>query len=372
MTTYTQNINTLSTIAVDTMTKDLANLVNSSGEKLLKHISAKGRIFVVNDAEKLKHPVLYGAGEATTYYDGALMDPSASFGGDTNNLGSAAQEHMKYAQFMLHTATRNINFPQAMPSGDIIPYVSNVMKVNMMDILNREENLFVRGEDSGTGDEAANGAITGDDGAPSTSIPASLAGVIVDGSTSVFGGIDADTHTHWAPQRVESTGGGNCSKLLEDLQTAILQSGFSEVERPDLVLTTQGVYEAFIDLLRAKSQINDAVIANLGTTSQLPFAGVMVDWSRYLASDVVWDNAGTPAAELPIIGINSNSLRLNVVAGGGVSEGSLGFIQKVGETAKHPLLPQLFDRVQYKRCWSVDAGRRSFFQIGSVTSTATA
>jgi hypothetical protein len=399
MTSYTQTINTLSTIALDTMTTDMANLVNESGEKFLKHISSKGRIFVVNDAEKLKHPVLYGSGESTTYYDGADLTPAT--GDSNNNLGSDAQEHMKYAQFMLYAATRNINFPQAMPAGNLIPYVSNVMKVNMMDILNSEENIFVRGEETGTGTEVCHGAgnFTGENDTAGTSwnesyLPASLAGVVnpyqqvaVDAGAeagtnnyAVFGGLDGGDHPHWNPTRFGSAGdSGKCDKLLEDVQKAILNASFSEMERPDLFMTTQGIYEVFLDLLRAKSQINDGVLANLGTTSQIPFAGSMIDWSRYLDADVVWDFDYTDtggggddrSTQYPLIGINSNSLRLNVVAGGGVSETSLGFVQKVGGTQKHPLIPQVFDRVQYKRCWSVDGGRRSFVTVGGISDLAT-
>lgn len=392
MTTYTQTVNTLSTVALDTMTKDLTNLINEGGEKMLKHMAAKGRIFMVNDAEKLKHPVAYGTGEATTYFQ------ADTFAGVAGSLETAAQEHLKYAQFLLHAATKNINYPQAMPAGNLIPYVTNTMRANMMGILNEEENVFMRGENSGTGTEVIQGAITGDNGDGGTyqtsNLPASLAGVVnpykgveEDGDAvagpdnyATFGGLDGNDHSHWNPLRVATTGGGNASKILEDLQTAILNASFSETERPDLFMTTQGIYEAFIDLLRAKSRINDGVIADLGTTSQIPFAGSMVDWSRYLDADKIWDFDWTEgsssgddrATEFPVIGINSNSLRLNTVAGGGVSEESLGFVQKVGSTQLHAQLTNLFDRVQWKRCWSVDGGRRSFVTIGGITDSASA
>ena len=93
----------------------------------------------------------------------------------------------------------------------------------------------------------------------------------------------------------------------------------------------------------------------------------MVDWSRYLDADGLYDISGGVAADHPIIGINTNSLRLNVVAGGGVNDDSLGFVQKVGGTQKHAAKANIFDRVQYKRCWSLDGGRRSFFQIEGAT-----
>jgi len=395
VTTYNQTIDTLSTVALDTMTKDMANLINEGGEKMLKHMAAKGRIFMVNDAEKLKHPVIYGTGEATTYFPSDEMDGDPS----TNNLAATAQEHMKYAQFLMPAATKNINYPQAMPAGNVIPYVTNVMRANMMGILNEEESLFIRGESSGSGAELIHGAITGDDVGDDgtfsdTYKPCTLSAVVnpyasqaIDGAGesgtgnyAIFAGLDGGTHAHWNPQRFGSAGSsGKCDKLLEDVQKAILIAGFSEVERPDLFMTTQGVYEAFLDLLRGKSQINDTLLANLGTTSMIPFAGTAVDWSRYLDADVIWDfdfdDSGSSgedrSVQHPLIGINTSSLRLNTVAGGGVSEEKLGFVQKVGNTQTHPTKTNLFDRVQWKRQWSVDGGRRSFVTVGGITSTAT-
>jgi len=393
MTDYTQAVNTLSTIALDTMTKNLADLVNDSGEKYLKHISDRGRIFVVNDAEKLSHPVLFGAGEATTYYDATTMAPAVS---DTwNNLGSASGEIMKHALFTMHTATRNINYPQAMPAGNMIPFVSNFLKVNMRDILRREENLALFGDDSGA-TVVPTGAFTGDDDAEAYT-PMSLRAILdpyLDGKADddnnqadavyrTLGGLgeadlSADAFAEWLPNRfatADATGGD----LIEDLQHAVLMASYSGTEAPDLVMTTSQVYEKFLDLLRAKTQINDKVILNLGTESAIPFAGMMVDWSRMLTKSAGWDMdymetddegstwTGTAVAEHPVLGINTQSLRMNVVTGGGISDEKLGFIQKVGETQKHPLLPNIFDRIQYKRCWSFDNGRRSMFSIGGFT-----
>ena len=395
MASYSQTIDTLSTVALDTMTTDLANLVNEGGEKMLKTMSAKGRIFVVNDSEKIKHAVMHGTGETTTYFPADELDGAPS----TNNLAATAQEHLVYAQFLMPAATKNINYMQAMPAGNLVPYVSTVIKANMMGILNEEENLFIRGESSGTGTEVIHGAITGDDAGDSgtwsdTYKPITLSAVVnpyaqvpIDGggesgtgNYATFANIDGGTYSHWNPQRVGSAGdSGKCDKLLEDVQNAILVAGFSETERPDLFWTSQGVYESFLDLLRAKSRINDGLLANLGTTSMIPFAGAAVDWSRYLDADVIWDfdfndtggGGDDRSTQHPLIGMNTSSLRLNVVAGGGVTDEKLGFIQKVGSTQTHPTKTNLFDRVQWKRQWSVDGGRRSFVTIGGITNTAT-
>jgi len=364
---YTQKINNLTTVAIDEATSDLANLVTEGGEKVLRKMQSSGRIFVVNDAEKVKHPVLYGSG-STGYFDPASPLTGVT-SDDTNALNVAADEILAYAQFHLYSATRNINYPQAMPAGDVIPYISSTIKMNMMDILNKEEKLFLCGIDTGlAGTEARNYPLVGDE-ADTAPLPMSVGALIYSadtGSTTKFAGIDQDAadFAHWAPQLVNCAAADpSATQWFEALDSAILTSSFSDTERPDWILTTKQCYTDLLTKLRALSQINDAVLANLGTTDEIPYAGCMIDWSRYLAKDNIWDVTGSSNAECPILGLNTNSLRLNVVAGGGVNEDSLGFVQKVGATQKHAAKANIFDRVQYKRNWSVDGGRRSFFQI---------
>jgi len=362
---YTQKIDTLTTVAIDEATKDLANLVTEGGEKMLKKMQSKGRIFVVNDAEKVKHPVLFGSGD-TLYFDPDNLSGAT----DTDALNSAANEILGFAQFMMCSGTRNINYPQAMPAGNFIPYISSTIKMHMMDILNKEEKLFLRGEDSGSGTEAVKGCLASDTGYAAGN-PFSLPALIQNDSANRFAGIEwNDTDmAHWRPgHQVTAAADLNSIALWgAELDEAIQNASYSETERPDWILTTQTAYTELLAALRAASVINDGVLANLGTTSEVPYAGSMVDWSRYLDADGLYDISGGVAADHPIIGINTNSLRLNVVAGGGVAEEKLGFVQKIGSTQTHSDRTNLFDRVQYKRCWSLDGGRRSCFSIEGVT-----
>jgi len=377
---YTQKIDSLTTVAIDEATRDLANLVNEGGEKLLKKVQSKGRIFVVNDAEKVKHPVLYGSG-TTLYFDPDSMGGTTDYssGGTDEALGYTANEIMSFAQFHMYSATRNINYPQAMPAGNFIPYVSNSIKMHMMDILQKEELMFLRGTDTvPLGGYAVRGPNVGDDGATAGK-PMTVAGLLNADNSITFAGIDVGTGSgdfeQWRPTLVDGAGvtGGSATPSTiahfgPALDLAILNSSFSETERPDWILTTKTMYTNVLTALRAASQINDAVLANLGTTEQVPYAGCMIDWSRYLDEGDTWDGTGGSGTECPVLGINTNSLRLNVVAGGGVSDDSLGFVQKVGSTQTLPTRTNLFDRVQYKRCWSIDGGRRSFFHIEGWTN----
>jgi len=377
---YAQKIDTLTTVAIDEATSDLANLVNEGGEKLIKKMQSNGRIFVVNDAEKVKHPVMYGSG-STLYFnpDSLGGETTGGDGSTTDALGYTANEIMSFAQFQMYSATRNINYPQAMPAGNFIPYVSNAIKMHMMDILQKEELMFLRGTDTiPLGGYVARGPLAGDDGATDGK-PMTVAGLLNADDSMTFAGIDVGTGSgdfeQWRPTLVNGAGvtGGDAdpdtiAEFGPALDLAILNASYSETERPDWILTTKGQYTNILSALRAASQINDAVLANLGTTEQVPYAGCMIDWSRYLDESTVWDVSAGVGTESPVLGINTNSLRLNVVAGGGVSDEKLGFVQKVGTTQTLPTRTNIFDRVQYKRCWSIDGGRRSFFQIEGWTN----
>ena len=369
--TYSQKIDTLTTVAIDEATKDLANLVSEGGEKLLKKLQSSGRIFVVNDAEKVKHPVLYGSG-TSQYFDPDTLAPSSGTG-----LGTDADEILAFAQFHMLAATRNINYPQAMPTGNFIPYVSSAIKMHMMDILNKEEKLYLVGNDDGS-TYTRTGCLTSDS-RTTTGKPMSAAALHETANSLTFAGIDVGTGSgdfeKWRPTVVNGAGvtGGSATPTTvahfgPALDEAILNASFSETERPDWILTTQSMYTNILGALRSVSRINDAVLANLGTTSEVPYAGVLIDWSRYLAENSVWDMSDQSGTETPVLGINTNSLRLNVVAGGGVSDDKLGFVQKVGSTQTHAAVTNIFDRVQYKRCFSIDNGRRSFFQIEGWTN----
>lgn len=373
---YDQTIDTMVTTALDTVTRDPANLLTDSGEKFLKAAAAKGRLFMVNDAENIRHPVLYDDGESTTYYAPDSL-------GISGNLGAVAKEILTQALFTMQAATRNINFPQSQPSGNMIDYVSSVVKANMMKILNEEECLFVRGVNTATGTEEQISPFSGDTNYGSTRQPMSLADLLCNGSgtpAEIFANLRSDAldvgtaNTNWATQQVDATSVTGGVTIFTDMQKCILQSGFSEVERPTDFYCSQTFYEFFLAQMRKLGALPDPVQANLGRESAIPFGGITIDWSRYLEKDAIWDGkavSGSTAQE-PVFGINWNSLRLNLVRSGGVSGDSLGFIRTIGGMQPHPTTTTLFKRIEWKRQWSIDKGRRSFVNLNLLTGTLAA
>ena len=144
--TYNQTLDTMVSTALETYSRDPINALTDSGEKFLKQAATSGRVFVVNDAETVRHPILYGHGESSSLY---TPDVVTGIPDGVNNLAAAASEVLTQALFFLQAGTRNINFPQSQPAGNLIDYVSTVIKANMMSIFNEEEILFTQGIASG-------------------------------------------------------------------------------------------------------------------------------------------------------------------------------------------------------------------------------
>ncbi|UCC74609.1 MAG: hypothetical protein JSV86_08685 [Gemmatimonadota bacterium] len=365
-------LDTMVSTALDTYSKDPINALTDSGEKFLKAAASQGRVFVVNDAEAVRHPIMYDGGEDSTLYTPDNVD------GVQGNLSEEATEILTHCRFELQAGTRNINFPQSQPPGNLIDYVSNVVKANMMEILNEEEILFVRGRASRDLDPASisvlRGAFPGD-GSYTAGIPTSLGGVLYNSSTpsptadgtttdEAYAAIKTNDVAKWQPYHVQATGTDH-GGLFGDLQKAILYATYSETERPTHVYVALDTFEKMLDLLRESAALPDPVRTDMGKEGTIAFGGITMDWSRYLRKEATWDviepEAGTDS--YPILGVNWNSLRLNTVRAGGIGDGSIGFIRQIGEMQPHPLKTNLFKRIEWKRQWSVDNGRRSFFTI---------
>ena len=367
----TYDLDNMVTTAIDTMSTDPVNMLTDSGEKFLKTAAQRGRMFVVNDAENVRHTLIYNGRNATVNYVPDNVTGVA--------LSAVATEVVTQSLWALNASSRNINFPQSQPSGNVMDYVATVVKANMMEILNQEEALFVRGVADPTGTEALNAPHPGDDDY-NTALPMSLPSLVWSSSGShgtatseEFAGIKVSEVAKWAAHQGNGTVTGSspnqiASDLMGDFQKAALNASYSDVERPTHIYTSLVMFEKFLAELRADAALPDPVHANLGLEGTATFAGMTVDWSRYLNWDVVWDPAASSfVAEHPVLGINWNSLRLNVVRAGGIESDKVGFIRQIGGLQPHPALTNLFKRLEWKRCWSLDNGRRSFFKISDYT-----
>ena len=420
--TYSRKLDTLASMSLDTRTSDVHSTVSDFGEKFIKSLNNKGRVFVVNDAEGLRHPVAGTGSEPITYFTPDNMGDAAAATGGAYAFETTAKDPLSQIQFTMPVAAININFPQAMPSGDLVSYVDTRIDMTMRDLFNREENLLMFGEKNNSGVSAYRSPFYGDatyglddgDGGSSVEtyeqtaytagLPSNLPSFFMGGTTEsgckvgtgptsydasalLFAGIKltdfcADSASPTAaeilkydqPLKYATTATGDVDLLddasgrliMDDLQTAILKSTYSEIERPTDIWTTLSCFTKFIDYLRKDGALPDPVRANMGKEGTIPFGGLAIDWHRYLADDCIWNPASATDTDTatPLLGINFNSLRLNLVKrGGGMPHDEVGMFESVGEMELAHQLPILYKRVQWKRQLSWDHGRRSSFMI---------
>ena len=240
---YTRTIDTLFSVATDTVSGDPVNLINQGGEKLLPELAAKGRIFMVNDAKQVSHPVLHqdGGGAIVDYLPGVITGTTAG-----QSLDNVAKEILTHAKFDMIASSRNISFPQDMPAGNQLDYMVNLVKSSGIGIFQREEALVM----TGSADAASVNQFSPMDGdalfasSAATRRPMSLLGLVAAGTTKSgesgdinqtnesFAGLTVDEFSHWAPQYVQTSGYSSDANTISaaefeaDIQKAILQCTF--------------------------------------------------------------------------------------------------------------------------------------------------
>jgi len=371
-TTDLRTLNTMISATLDTYSGDPVNFVNEAGEKVMKKMAAAGRIFAVNDAERVEHPVMHGTdGEAWSRYAGD------DYAGTAATLGVAQNEIITKALFTIKDATKNLNIPQNLigrPSTLAQTEIQYLVKRAMMEIYQEEEMWFLLGVGTSGGTQTVQDPFSADANYSASAGSMSALGLLTTGQITAgdkFANIDADPtgdgDAAWAPQvfQASSATAASLDGFIGDIQNTVIQlSKYGGLERPTHGLSTIDWYNKFVEALRAKTVINDTVIRNLGVESEIPFAGMMFDYSAHLVKDALWntDGSNTNVAEIPCMFLNLNSLRLNLVYGGSMDEGG-GFVKKKSSLAPHPQKTTFFTRLHYRYCWSVDNGRRSMGQL---------
>tara|TARA_R110002020_G_scaffold98582_3_gene234533 strand:+ start:820 stop:2007 length:1188 start_codon:yes stop_codon:yes gene_type:complete len=386
---YSRDIDTLFSVASDTVSGDPVNLINAAGEKLLPELAAKGRIFMVNDAKQVSHPVVHADG------GGAIVDyvVDANNGGTAagHTLDNAAKEILSHAKFDMIASSRNISFAQDMPAGNQLDFMVELLKSNGVGIFQREESLLLTGGTDGGATVASNAPCSVDTNFKSgatTRAPMSILGLMAAGTTlggdasdgdetdESFAGLKVDDVPHWEPQRLIHTGASgstaaaiNTTELEDTLQKLILQCTFSGVESPDTILCGTSAYEHLLKAARTRLSPTHLMENQGYGTESFMFAGCKVIRHRMLEfTDVKYDRAEGNTECYPIHLLNLKSLRMNIVKQDmNIGEG-FGFLSSPIEGVfPHPTTTNLFKRVGWKRCYSLDNGRRSFGSIDLIS-----
>jgi len=335
----------------------------------------------IRDTEEIKTPLLHQDGGNTIV--GHAMD---NFGAGAT-LATTSKEILTQARFSTAAWTRNVAFPGAMPAGDEVDYMTALFSSAAYGAADHIESSILLGNTTFDGDapvaRAPHSLDTDWDG--TNFLGMSLLGLVSSGTTKTgvsgdidqsdeaFGGIKVADAAKWAPGVQSGTANG--STLIADIDNFVRDLDYGNLERPTHVWVGNSVFEQLIQLLRDDAALNEPMRANLGYGSNsFPIGDITVHRHRNLdTKDELWDLSAGATAEYPILFLNYNSLRMNVVMQGLYSADdsqetpAIGFMKTYPGIFPVPTTTNWFKRVETKFSWSLDAGRRSCGQLEGIT-----
>ena len=389
-----QVLDTLFLSTANTLTTDPAWLVHDKGDKFLRTAAERGRVFKeISDADDVEHLLTTGNTQANQwkYYKGS-REASGNAAMTSPTLGALGQDGIwAMARSTILDTASNFVIPEDLhlrPIQKQIDTMSALLERHMSEFYREQEAYAVLGDSAATDTPVPLAPYKGDTDFPASyGTPAfSLLGLFASGSEmaetsqytdtsdEAYMSVKVNDAAEWNPylDAVDNDLGSGKTALATNGQTVYeyIQKYIIEISRygPGEMVTdwmvTKAMYEELLKYLRGKTNLNDSILANLATTTQLPIGGTMLDFHHWLdGTQTQWDigsldlGAGTAVATHPIIGINWNSLRFNMVYGEANQDSWLTPISdfQVGETTTW-----MYKRLHSRSCWSLDNGRRSF------------
>lgn len=377
---YNRSLDTLATAAADDASSKLIQIFSDGGNRLLESLAANGRIMQVKDTEEIVTPLLFqDGGDAIV---GHALD---NFGGST--LALASKEILQQARYTMAAWSRNVAFSPTMPTGDQVNYMTALFTSAARGAADHIESSLLLGNTTFDGDNPVRRApFSGDADWDGTNfLGMSLYGLVASGteksglvadldkSDEAFAGVTVDNSPKWAP--TVQSGTANGSTLIADIDNFVRDADFGNIERPTHVWVGTSVFEQIIDLLRTGANLVNSMDSNLGYGSNtIPIGDIKVHRHRHLdTKDILWDLTAGATAEYPIIFLNYNSFRMNVVAQGLYSASdsqetpAVGFMKSYPGIFPDPTSTDWFKRVECKFSYSLEAGRRSMGQLEGIT-----
>lgn len=379
---------------INTMTADTAWCVDDNGEKLIKKLANRGRVFnEVNDANEIEHALAVGAVPANSwkYYRGSREASGDQTMGSASSLALSQEGVFAPARSTIQDVASNFSIPQDLlkrPVQNALNVVEAAVKRHMKSFFREQEAYLTLGiSTDGTTlgslaphltDDAFNGYTNGPsfsllglmlEGAGGTAAGAGAQYATEAATTRKFMGVDVATEAEWAPYHdvVDNDAGSGKTALATNGQTVyeyiqkyiIAVSRYGTGEMVTDWLVTTDMYEEVLKYMRSLSRNNDVLLNNLATTSEIPISGTMMDFHHFLKSDTEWDlgSVTTEVGVHPILGLNLDSLRMNLVYG---SANESSWLSPLSDFQPAEDSTWFFKRLHSRSCFSLDNGRRSF------------
>lgn len=383
-----QILDTLFLSTANTLTTDPAWLVNDRGEKMVRKAAERGRVFKeISDADDVEHLLTTGTtGSNWKYYSGSRSTVAGMPAmGSNSELTTAQNGIWAMARSTILDVASNFVIPEDLAQRPVqkqIDTMTALLERHLNEFYREQEAYLVLGASADGGDPDALAPYKGDMDFAGTgtaySIPSfSLLGLLSSGTDMTgaqygdlgaqsFMDVAGDDAAEWVPYQDAvddgakvslATNGQTVYEYIQKFIIALARYGPGE-QVTDWMCTTT-MYEEILKYMRGKANINDTLLANLATTTEIPISGTMLDFHHFLAANANWDIGSTTSAEAvhPLIGINWNSLRFNMVYGE-ANEGS--WLTPISDFQVSEDSTWMYKRLHSRSCWSLDGGRRSF------------
>jgi len=372
----TQTLDTLINAVAEHQSVTLPQIFSDSGEYLLADVTRKGRLFVIPDRVQITQPLLYQAGGGTVF---AHVHDDFGDKSSASDLDLESKDIIGNAKFTLSVYTQNVTYPASMPVGENYNYMNELFRSVSIQRAYEMESMFWLGRTDGVGaTPVVKNPYDGDatTGWSSTIRSMSCLALVKDqGADETFAGIDQDSAAKWAPG-LFSASNSDGSELINDIDDFARQLSYGQLERPTDVWVGDSVFAKIVQLKRDAASPGNPTHVNFGDTSRsMQHGDLTIHAHRMLdTASTVWDFSAATTAEYPIIFLNMNSLRLNVVGnatlgvtGDSQVEPELGLIKTFPGSWPIPGSTNWFKRTEMKYQWSLDQGRRSFGHMEGVT-----
>lgn len=250
------------TLASTTLNNHMPKLIDNvfSARPFSYFLKQAGQIRMVNGGQKIVIPLLYG-----------VNDTAASYA-DYDDIAVTAQTGITSAEFAWkqYAATVAISgIEEAKNNGE--EAVIDLLEAKIMQaeetIVENFDNMFITGDGTGNSGKDWDG----------------LASLVSD-QTSSIGGIDPDTagDSYWKASK--NTTAGVLS--IADMNTAFNNASVG-ADQPNMVLTTQTLYEKYEALLQPQLRFTDSKSADAGFQNLL-FKGSPVFYDTYVPTGFVY------------------------------------------------------------------------------------
>lgn len=242
-------------ILTTTLANHSSNLIDAvfTARPLVFFLKQAGQIKMVSGGHKIVRPLMYGKNTTAGSFSGSDVLPT------TAQTGISASE-WEWKQYAASIIIEGLEEAQNAGEEQVIDLLDSKITQAQETILENLDEMFLD-DGTGNGGKDWNG----------------LKNLVASNSASV-GGIDPATYTWWASSVTSATTAQTITAMNNKYNTVSVGN-----DQPNLILTTQALFEGYEKLIQANQRFQDTTAADAGFQN-LMFKGAPILFDTYVDS----------------------------------------------------------------------------------------